>query len=154
MLTVYRLRRQFKQLLEDNHNVCPGKSLNEVAIFFLGRECFSILSEEDKQSVYEQHQSELREKAKHEFHELLFEHAEFFAKLSPRTQITPDDFKEINERLQNELRWVLLRKCLQTLSKQFMTFYSALQSTPFVSRMKPNIQYKIYIDILVKDIKR
>ena len=46
-----RLRQQFKQLLEENHNVCPGKSLNEVAIFFLGRECFSNLPEDDKQQV-------------------------------------------------------------------------------------------------------
>ena len=51
-----RLKKQFKQLLEDNHNVCPGKNLNEVAIFFLGRECFSSLSESDKADIYEQHQ--------------------------------------------------------------------------------------------------
>ncbi len=47
----HRLRQQFKQLLVENHNVGPGKSLNEVMIFFIGRECFTNLSEDDKQQV-------------------------------------------------------------------------------------------------------
>ena len=102
--TLFRLCRQFKQLLEDNHNVGPGKSLNEVAIFFLGRECFSVLSEEDKSNVYEQHQRELKERAKIEFQELLLEHSELFSRFEPNAPITSDDLREIDEKLRDESR--------------------------------------------------
>ena len=83
--------------------MCPGKSLNEVAIFFLGRECFSSLSEEDKHDIYEQHQRELRELVKRDFQELLFEQAELFSKFD-RMRVTAEDLSHINEHLSREPR--------------------------------------------------
>ena len=77
-----------------------------MAIFFLGRECFSVLSEEDKSNVYEQHQRELKERAKVEFQELLLEHAELFSRFEPNAPITNDDLREIDEKLRDEPRFV------------------------------------------------
>ncbi len=96
--------KQFKQLLVDNHNVCPGSSLNDVAIFFLGRECFSSLTEEDKNKIYEQHQRELREQAKTDFLELLLENIEMFTKFEHR-EVRNEDLRDITSMLQQEPRF-------------------------------------------------
>lgn len=77
-----------------------------MAIFFLGRECFSVLSEEDKSNVYEQHQRELRERARADFQELLLEQAELFSRFDPHAPITNDDLREIDEKLRDEPRLV------------------------------------------------
>jgi hypothetical protein len=64
---VTRWRKQFKQLLEETGYVTPGKLLSEVRVLFMGRECFEALSEQDCQQIYDQHQKEIIEKAKHNF---------------------------------------------------------------------------------------
>ena len=76
LFVMLRLKRQFRQLLQDNQLVGPGKSLSEVAIFFLGRECFTGLTEKEKQEIYDEHQSTLRGIARRDFLELLLENAE------------------------------------------------------------------------------
>lgn len=98
-----RLKAQFKQLLEDNHHVHPGKSLGEVTIFFIGRECFSSLGEKDKQEVYEAHQAALRQRARSQLLELLAEQAELLQRFSLH-HISSDDIQLIHERLQAEPR--------------------------------------------------
>lgn len=45
----------------------------------MGRECFEALSEHDCQQIYDNHQREIIDKAKHNFLELLLEHAELFS---------------------------------------------------------------------------
>jgi hypothetical protein len=97
------LKRQFKQLLEDNRQVGPGKSLAEVAIFFIGRECFTNLTEKEKQEIYDEHQNMLRASARRDFLELLLENAEILSCFE-HVQVTNDDIREINERLQSEPR--------------------------------------------------
>lgn len=62
-----RWKKQFKQLLEDTGYVTPGKHLSEVRVLFMGRECFEALSEHDCQQIYDNHQRELIENAKHNF---------------------------------------------------------------------------------------
>jgi hypothetical protein len=62
-----RWRKQFKQLLEETGYVTPGKMLAEVRVLFMGRECFEALSEQDCQQIYDQHQKEIIDKAKHNF---------------------------------------------------------------------------------------
>ena len=62
-----RYKKQFKQLLEETGYVTPGKHLSEVRVLFMGRECFEALSHHDCQEVYDQHQKEIIEKAKHNF---------------------------------------------------------------------------------------
>lgn len=62
-----RWKKQFKQLLEETGYVTPGKHLSEVRVLFMGRECFEALSHHDCQEIYDQHQKEIIEKAKHNF---------------------------------------------------------------------------------------
>lgn len=62
-----RWKKQFKQLLEETGYVTPGKQLSEVRVLFMGRECFEALDHHDCQIVYDQHQKEIIEKAKHNF---------------------------------------------------------------------------------------
>ena len=100
----FRLMSQFKRLLERNQNL-TGKTLEETAIFFLGHQCFTGLSEEDKTLVYEKHQEELREVAREHFIELLQENAMLFSKYEQR-QVMEEDLAEITARLQNEPRFV------------------------------------------------
>jgi len=97
------LKRQFRQLLQETQLVGPGKSLSEVAIFFLGRECFTGLTEKEKQEIYDEHQSTLRGIARRDFLELLLENAESLVHFE-NSQVTTDDILAINSRLQNEPR--------------------------------------------------
>jgi hypothetical protein len=107
----YRWKKQFKQLLEDTGYVTPGKHLSEVRVLFMGRECFEALSEHDCQQIYDAHQRELIENAKHNFQELLLEHADLFyhfKSIAPTGTITQDDIKEITDVLQDDFRYKML----------------------------------------------
>lgn len=89
----------------------PGKHLSEVRVLFMGRECFEALSEHDCQQIYDNHQRELIENAKHNFQELLLEHADLFyhfKSITPTGTITQDDIKEITDVLQDDFRYKIL----------------------------------------------
>lgn len=89
----------------------PGKQLSEVRVLFMGRECFEALSEHDCQQIYDNHQKEIIERAKHNFQELLLEHADLFyhfKSIEPSGTITQDDIKEITDVLQEDVRYKLL----------------------------------------------
>lgn len=104
-------KKQFKKLLEETGYVTPGKQLSEVRVLFMGRECFEALSEHDCQQIYDNHQRELIETAKHNFQELLMEHADLFyhfKNIEPSGTITQNDVKEITDVLQEDLRYKLL----------------------------------------------
>lgn len=104
-------KKQFKQLLEDTGYVTPGKLLSEVRVLFMGRECFEALSDQECQSIYDRHQKEIVEKAKHNFQELLLEHADLFyhfKSIAPTGTITQDDIKEITDALQEDSRYKAL----------------------------------------------
>ncbi|VDP52454.1 unnamed protein product, partial [Soboliphyme baturini] len=51
-----KLLRDFSQLLSTCSQVTPGKPLNDVRIFLLGKECFESLPENDIQTIYDQYQ--------------------------------------------------------------------------------------------------
>lgn len=104
---MYRWKKQFKKLLEEAGYVTPGKQLSEVRVLFMGRECFEALSEHDCQQIYDNHQKEIVDKAKHNFQELLLEHADLFyhfKSLEPSGTITQEDIKEITDVLQEDIR--------------------------------------------------
>ncbi|XP_048511915.1 rho GTPase-activating protein 190 isoform X2 [Athalia rosae] len=104
-------KKQFKQLLEETGYVTPGKHLSEVRVLFMGRECFEALSHVDCQEIYDQHQKEIIEKAKHNFQELLLEHADLFyhfKSIAPSGTITQDDIKEITDALVDDFRYKAL----------------------------------------------
>jgi hypothetical protein len=66
-LNCFRLRKDFKKLLEDLGCVTPGKNIQELKVLFLGRECFENLPEKDVIEIYELHQREIIQKAKKSF---------------------------------------------------------------------------------------
>lgn len=73
----------------------------------MGRECFEALSHHDCQEIYEQHQKEITDKARHNFQELLLEHADLFyhyKSIAPTGTITQDDIKEITDALLDDFR--------------------------------------------------
>lgn len=77
----------------------------------MGRECFEALSEHDCQQIYDNHQRDLIENAKHNFQELLLENADLFyhfKSIEPNGTITQDDIKEITDVLQEDIRYKLL----------------------------------------------
>lgn len=104
-------RHQFKGLLEETGYVTPGKSLSEVQVLFMGRECFEALSESDCHHIYDRHQREITEKARRNFQELLLEHAHLFYQfksIAPSGTVTQDDIREITEELQEDSRYKAL----------------------------------------------
>lgn len=62
------MRDKFKLLLAETGYVTPGKRLDEVRVLFMGRESFDSLSEHDRQFIYDQHQKDITEKARQNFH--------------------------------------------------------------------------------------
>ena len=126
-----RLKRQFRQLLQDTQLVGPGKSLSDVAIFFLGRECFTGLTEKEKQDIYDDHQAALRGAARRDFLELLLENAESLVQFE-NSQVTNNDIDAINSRLQSEPRqvtvWCVSNKC-STLSCSYFGMYQPILVT-------------------------
>lgn len=102
-----RWKKQFKKLLDEAGFVTPGKQLSEVRVLFMGRECFEALSEHDCQQIYDNHQKEIVDRAKHNFQELLLEHADLFyhfKSIEPSGTITQDDVKDITDVLQDDVR--------------------------------------------------
>lgn len=68
------MRDKFKLLLAETGYVTPGKRLDEVRVLFMGRESFDSLSEQDRQLIYDQHQRDITEKARQNFHVSLLIH--------------------------------------------------------------------------------
>ncbi|XP_043226331.1 rho GTPase-activating protein 190-like isoform X3 [Amphibalanus amphitrite] len=128
------LRRQFKQLLEETSYVTPGKSLSEVRVLFLGRECFESLAEEERQEIYDLHQRHIVEKARVNFQELLLERADLFYGICPASgggALSPDQIKDITELLQEDVRYKLLDRFEQ--ERQLVL----LQHLGFLHRPRP-----------------
>ena len=74
----FRLRQDFKKMLEDMGCVTPGKALGELKVLFLGRECFENLPEAEILEIYDLHQRELIARSKKNFQELLLERSDLF----------------------------------------------------------------------------
>ena len=104
------MKKQFKQLLTENTQVTPGKPLNDVSIFFLGRECFTNLSEEDKHVIYSEHQRHITEHAKLDFQELLLENLELFSRceFDDKESSAEISLEEIQRSLKDDNRFVTI----------------------------------------------
>ncbi|KAK4312268.1 hypothetical protein Pmani_016281 [Petrolisthes manimaculis] len=110
-LEMREMRDKFKLLLAETGYVTPGKRLDEVRVLFMGRESFDSLSEQDRQLIYDQHQRDITEKARQNFHELLLEQAELFyhvKSIAPTGTITQDDIRDITHTLQEDSRYKAL----------------------------------------------
>ena len=99
-----RLQQDFRKLLQENNHVTPGKPLNETYVFFVGKESYNALTEADRLMVYEQHQNDLKQRAKHDLQELLWEKSDVFFNLNSTGRMTPEDLKEITNALQDDPR--------------------------------------------------
>lgn len=83
----------------------PGKGLEETYIFFVGKECYNDLLSQEREQVYEQHQGELRQKAKLEFQELLWEKLELFIRMIGTSDTyTQEDIKSITKDIEDDVR--------------------------------------------------
>ncbi|XP_064634058.1 rho GTPase-activating protein 190-like isoform X4 [Lineus longissimus] len=129
------LRRKFRQLLDSllqgHHAIIPGKQLAEVSIQLMGRESYDQLSEKDRYEVYEQFQSELKERAKNEFEELLWERADLFNRFEG--QFDKDDITDIQDRLSKEPRYQALNKMNEdrrAMLVSHLAFIHSPSSTP------------------------
>ncbi|XP_050409966.1 rho GTPase-activating protein 190 isoform X3 [Patella vulgata] len=104
------LQKQFKKLLEENKHVTPGKPLGETYVFFVGKDCYNGLGDLEKNAVYEEHQQDIKQKAKQEFQELLWEKSQVFLGLNSTGRLTPEHLKKINLALQDDPRYKMLQR--------------------------------------------
>merc|ERR1719402_1774656 len=76
----------------------------------MGRECFEALTEAERQQIYDLHQTELADRCKRNFQELLMEKADLFYQFrsSPAGTVTQDDILDITESLQEDGRYKAL----------------------------------------------
>ena len=108
--SVSRLRKEFKQLLEETGYVTPGKKLDEVRVLFMGRACWEALPELERQQIYDLHQQDIITRCKKNFQELLLEKADLFYQFrsSPAGTVTQDDIMEITDTLAEDGRFKAL----------------------------------------------
>ena len=86
-------------MLDDHPAILPGKQLAEVSIQLMGRVSYDHLSERDRYEVYEKFQTVLKDRARADFQELLFENPKLFTDPLFSTQVTQEDLMAINSQL-------------------------------------------------------
>ncbi|XP_069049140.1 rho GTPase-activating protein 5 [Lepisosteus oculatus] len=104
------MKEKFKKTLERVHFISPGQPWEEVMCFVMEDEAYKYISEADRRDVYNRHQREIVEKAKEEFQEMLFEHAELFYDLDLNATPSCDKMSEIHSVLNEEPRYRALQK--------------------------------------------
>lgn len=91
-------------MLEENSQVTPGKPLSETYVFFVGKECYSSLDDNERNLVYEQHLAELRAAARANLQELLWEKSHVFLSWNMAERLTTKDLQSIMATLQDDIR--------------------------------------------------
>ncbi|KPP72051.1 rho GTPase-activating protein 5-like [Scleropages formosus] len=104
------MKEKFKKTLERVHFISPGQPWEEVMCFVMEDEAYKYISESDRRDVYSRHQREIVERAKEEFQEMLFEHAELFYDLDLNATPSCDKMSEIHAVLNEEPRYRALQK--------------------------------------------
>ncbi|KAG5857473.1 hypothetical protein ANANG_G00019830 [Anguilla anguilla] len=104
------MKEKFKKTLERVHFISPGQPWEEVMCFVMEDEAYKYISETDRRDVYSRHQREIVERAKEEFQEMLFEHAELFYDLDLNATPSCDKMSEIHTVLNEEPRYRALQK--------------------------------------------
>ncbi|KAG5265593.1 hypothetical protein AALO_G00244200 [Alosa alosa] len=104
------MKERFKRTLERVHFISPGQPWDEVMCFVMEDEAYKYISESDRRDVYSRHQQEIVERAKEEFQEMLFEHAELFYDLDLNATPSCDKMSEIHTVLNEEPRYRALQK--------------------------------------------
>ncbi|KAH9518727.1 hypothetical protein Btru_006096 [Bulinus truncatus] len=122
------LQQQFKKILEENPQITPGKPLSETYIFFIGKECYSSLDENERNAVYDQHMSELKMAAKAEFNELLWEKSSVFLGMNSAERVTTKDFQSITAALQDDKRFKALQRLDEDRKVMILNHLGFMQS--------------------------
>uniref|UniRef100_A0A1A8N9J9 Rho GTPase activating protein 5 n=2 Tax=Nothobranchius rachovii TaxID=451742 RepID=A0A1A8N9J9_9TELE len=104
------MKERFKKTLERVHFISPGQPWEEVMCFVMEDEAYKYITESDRRDVYSRHQQEIVEKAKEDFQEMLFEHAELFYDLDLNATPSCDKMSEIHSVLNEEPRYRALQK--------------------------------------------
>ncbi|KAA0711269.1 Rho GTPase-activating protein 5 [Triplophysa tibetana] len=104
------MKEKFKKILERVHFISPGQPWEEVMCFVMEDEAYKYITESDRRDVYSRHQQEIVERAKEEFQEMLFEHAELFYDLDLNATPSCDKMSEIHAVLNEEPRYRALQK--------------------------------------------
>ncbi|XP_026085471.1 LOW QUALITY PROTEIN: rho GTPase-activating protein 5 [Carassius auratus] len=104
------MKEKFKKTLERVHFISPGQPWEEVMCFVMEDEAYKYITESDRRDVYSRHQQEIVERAKEEFQEMLFEHAELFYDLDLNATPSCDKMSEIHAVLNEEPRYRALQK--------------------------------------------
>lgn len=104
------MKDKFKKTLERVHFISPGQPWEEIMCFVMEDEAYKYITEADRRDVYGQHQQEIVERAKEEFQEMLFEHAELFYDLDLNATPSCDKMSEIHAVLNEEPRYRALQK--------------------------------------------
>ncbi|KAM6973651.1 rho GTPase-activating protein 5 isoform 1-T2 [Aplochiton taeniatus] len=104
------MKDRFKKTLERVHFISPGQAWEEMMCFVMEDEAYKYITEADRRDVYSRHQQEIVERAKDEFQEMLFEHAELFYDLDLNATPSFDKMSEIHSVLSEEPRYRALQK--------------------------------------------
>ncbi|XP_041810313.1 rho GTPase-activating protein 5 [Chelmon rostratus] len=104
------MKERFKKTLERVHFISPGQPWEEVMCFVMEDEAYKYITESDRRDVYCRHQQEIVERAKEDFQEMLFEHAELFYDLDLNATPSCDKMSEIHSVLNEEPRYRALQK--------------------------------------------
>lgn len=104
------MKERFKKTLDRVHFISPGQPWEEVMCFVMEDEAYKYITESDRRDVYSRHQQEIVERAKEEFQEMLFEHAELFYDLDLNATPSYDKMSEIHSVLNEEPRYRALQK--------------------------------------------
>ncbi|KAF6717662.1 Rho GTPase-activating protein 5 [Oryzias melastigma] len=104
------MNERFKKTLERVHFITPGQAWEEVMCFVMEDEAYKYITESDRRDIYCRHQQEIVERAKEDFQEMLFEHAELFYDLDLNATPSCDKMTEIHSVLSEEPRYRALQK--------------------------------------------
>ncbi|XP_069494567.1 rho GTPase-activating protein 5 [Ambystoma mexicanum] len=104
------MKEKLKKILEKINFISPGQAWEEIMCSVMEEEAYRFINESDRRDVYSQHQREIVEKAKEEFQEMLFEHAELFYDLDLNATPSTDKMSEIHAVLGEEPRYKALEK--------------------------------------------
>ncbi|XP_028294720.1 rho GTPase-activating protein 5 [Gouania willdenowi] len=104
------MKERFRKTLDRVHFISPGQPWEEVMCFVMEDEAYKYITESDRRDVYCKHQQEIVERAKEDFQEMLFEHAELFYDLDLNATPSCDKMTEIHCVLSEEPRYRALQK--------------------------------------------
>ncbi|KAK0148079.1 Rho GTPase-activating protein 5 [Merluccius polli] len=104
------MKERFQKTLQRVQFISAGQPWEEVMCFVMEDEAYKYISESDRRDVYSRHQLEIVERAKEDFQEMLFEHAELFYDLDLNATPSGDKMSEIHCVLNEEPRYRALQK--------------------------------------------